>query len=123
MFFLQSNMSYCIQNMESCVRRKKKRKHLGLAVNNLTFIHDAVLPTHTSPCHRRILPSNGLVRCTSSRPACCVYLHGALWYHLSDTQPESGTAEAAFTSSLFDLFVAFHSAKNDSLAILLSRKI
>lgn len=22
--------------------------------------------------------------CTCSRPACCVYLHGASWYHLSD---------------------------------------
>lgn len=115
MIFLQSNMSYAEHGV---VLEEKKRKHLGLAVNDsslgLTFTHDAVLPTHTSPCRGHISPSDGAARCACSRPARCVYLHGGSWYHRSDTQPESGTAEAAFTSSLFDLLLFIQQKRRPS---------
>lgn len=87
-----------------------------------TFVYDTVLLTLTSPCHRYISPSNGPVKCTCSRPVCCVYLHGASWYHRNNIQPESGAAEAAFIWSLLDLFVAFHSAKIMALLFYLVEK-
>lgn len=88
----------------------------GLAVNahcSAAHSYTTLCSWLTSPCRRHILPSNGPVKHTCSRPACCVYLHGASWYHPGDIQPES--AEAAFIWSLLDLFVAFHSAKITAL--------
>lgn len=104
---------------------KEERKHLGLAVNNssfsLTFIRYAVLPTDTRPCHRHILPWNRPVRCTCSRPACCVYSRGASWYHLSNTQPVRDSRSSIHLVPTW--FVCCFSFNNNSLAILLSRKI
>lgn len=111
---------------EVMLGRKRERKHFGLAAKTAShsFIHSAVLPTHTGPCRRLVLLSNGPVQlvCVCSRPACCVcnlhQHHGTI----SATQPESGTAEAAFTLSLLDLFVEFHSAKTTAQLFYLVEK-
>lgn len=45
---------------------KKREEALRFGCENssfsLTFIHNAVLPTHTGPCRRLVLLSNGPVR-------------------------------------------------------------
>ena len=98
------------------MRGKKKRKHFGLAANDssfsLTFRHDAVLQTHTGPCHRHIWPSNGPVRCTCSRPACCVCIYMEHHGTISATHSQNqGQQKQHSPCPYLICLLLFHSAK------------
>lgn len=76
-------LQFIMLNMESSLRRRKEALQLGCqhSLFSLTFIHDAVVPTHTSLCHRLLSLSDAPeVYSMCSRPAVCVYLHGASLY-------------------------------------------
>lgn len=89
--------------------KKKESTSVWLRATNCSATHsDMTLCSWlTGPCHRHILPSNGLVRCTYSRPACCVCFTSL--YHLSDTVRVRNRRSSIHLVPTW--FVAFHLAK------------